>query len=107
MVVLPDEATLQAALPWEARFLVAAKTLVGDQRIDLVMTTGARIRDDPFLQGILPQAVPLGTADGEVALRCPAATTRASTEDVWPWSRPSRPVDKGRARGQRSAGCPM
>ena len=67
LVVLSDEAALQAALPWKARFLVAAKTLVGDQRIDLVMTTGARMRDDPFLQGILPQAVPLGTADGEMA----------------------------------------
>lgn len=67
LVVLPDEGALLAALPWKARFLVAAKTLIGDQRIDLVLTTGDRMRDDPFLQDILPRAIRLGTADGEVA----------------------------------------
>lgn|GEM_PF-2331494 len=65
--MLPDEAALLAALPWKARFLVAAKTLVWDQQIDPVLTTGERVRDNPFLQSLLPTAVAPGTADGEVA----------------------------------------
>ena len=57
LIVVETEAQRVEAQKREIKLLVLLKEKIGEQKIDLVFATPARLGSDPFLAGILPDRI--------------------------------------------------